>query len=93
MRWYYKSGLAIGLVWSLARVLGAYGEAARELDIAFLMGFMLTVGGWSAAFLVVDWIARAIGFPRRPPPGPPGPPGPSSASDGPPNERPTRPAA
>jgi len=62
VRWYYKAGLIVGLIWATARVLGAYGEASRELDLAFLFGFMLTIGGWSAAFLVVDWVGRAVGL-------------------------------
>jgi len=67
MDWYYKAGLAVGLIWATARALGAYGEASRELDINFLFGFMLTTGGWSAVFLIADRVAKALGW-RRPPP-------------------------
>jgi hypothetical protein len=65
--WYYKAALVVGLIWATARALGAYGEAARELDIEFLFRFMLTTGGWAAAFLVTDRVAKALGWRRRPP--------------------------
>jgi len=65
--WYYKGALIVGLLWATARVLGAYGEAARELDIGFLFGFMLTTGGWAAVFLVIDRVAKFLGW-RRPAP-------------------------
>ena len=67
MDWYYKAGLAVGLIWAGARVLGAYGEPAREMDINFLFGFLLTTGGWGALFLVIDRVAKALGWRRRPP--------------------------
>ena len=69
MDWYYKGGLIVGLIWAAARALGAYGEAARDLDINFLFGFLLTTGGWSAVFLVVDWVGKFLGLiPKRPKP-------------------------
>jgi hypothetical protein len=59
--------LIVGLIWATARVLGAYGEAARELDINFLFGFLLTTGGWAAVFLIIDRVAKFLGW-KRPPP-------------------------
>ena len=64
MDWYYKAGLGVGLIWAMARVLGAYGDAARELDIAFLFGFLLTTGGWAAVFLIIDRVAKFLGWKR-----------------------------
>ena len=64
--WYYKAALVVGLIWATARALGVYGDAARDLDIGFLFGFMLTVGGWAAVFLIVDRVAKFLGW-RRPP--------------------------
>jgi hypothetical protein len=64
MDWYYKGGLLVGLVWATARVLGAYGEQARDLDINFLFGFLLTTGGWAAVFLVIDRVAKFLGWKR-----------------------------
>jgi hypothetical protein len=66
VRWYYKAGLIVAMVWATARVLGAYGEASRDLDLSFFFAFMLTLGGWSALFLVIDWIGRAVGLIRQP---------------------------
>ena len=66
MDWYYKAALVIGLIWATARVLGAYGESSRELDINFLFGFMLTIGGWAAALLIADKVAKALGWRRTP---------------------------
>ena len=65
--WYYKGGLIVGLIWAAARALGAYGEAARDLDINFLFGFLLTTGGWAAVFLVTDRVAKFLGWKRVPP--------------------------
>jgi len=65
--WYYKGALIVGLIWATARVLGAYGEPARELDINFLFGFLLTTGGWAAVFLIIDRVAKFLGW-KRPPP-------------------------
>jgi hypothetical protein len=44
-----------------------YGEAARELDIAFLFGFLLTTGGWAAVFLIIDRVAKFLGWKRGTP--------------------------
>jgi hypothetical protein len=66
VQWYYKAGLILGLIWAAARALGAAGEAQRDLDIGFLFGFMLTVGGWSAVFLIVDVVLRATGLRKVP---------------------------
>jgi hypothetical protein len=66
VRWYYKAGLIVAMIWATARVLGAYGEASRDLDLSFFFAFMLTLGGWSALFLVIDWIGRAVGLIRQP---------------------------
>lgn len=63
--WYYKAALAVGLIWATARVMGAYGESARDLDINFLFGFLLTTGGWAAVFLVIDRVAKFLGWRRR----------------------------
>jgi hypothetical protein len=90
--WYYKAGLIVGLIWAAARALGAYGESARELDINFLFGFLLTTGGWAAVFLVVDWVARFLGLrPKRQArtqaadgPKPPASPQPAQPADSPP---------
>ncbi len=65
MDWYYKAGLGVGLIWATARVLGAYGDSARELDISFLFGFLLTTGGWAAVFLIVDRVAKFLGWKRN----------------------------
>ena len=62
--WYYKGGLIVGLIWATVRVLGAYGESARELDINFLFGFLLTTGGWAAVFLVIDRVVKFLGWKR-----------------------------
>ena len=62
MQWYYKGGLICGLLWAAGRALGMAGEDQRQLDINFLFGFMLTVGGWSAVFLIVDMVLRATGL-------------------------------
>jgi hypothetical protein len=67
--WYYRAGLVVGLIWATARVLGAYGEAARELDINFVFGFLLTTGGWAALFLVIDRVAKFLGWRRVQEPG------------------------
>jgi hypothetical protein len=86
--WYYKAGLIVGLLWAAARALGAYGESARELDIAFLFGFLLTTGGWAAVFLVVDWVARFLGLrPNRVTP-----PASQEAAADPPTPAPSRPS-
>ncbi len=66
MDWYYKAALIVALIWGAARALGAYGEAARELDISFLYGFLLTLGGWGLVFLIVDRVAKALGWRRGP---------------------------
>ena len=81
MDWYYKAGLIFGLIWATGRALGVYGEANRELDINFLFGFMVTTGGWAAVFLVVDRIAKFLGW--RPKRATPGMPDASSTSDAP----------
>ena len=65
--WYYKGGLIVGLVWGAARALGAYGEQARDLDINFVYGFLLTTGGWAAVFFVIDRVAKFLGW-KRPTP-------------------------
>ena len=44
MDWYFKGGLIVGLIWGAARALGVYGEQARDLDINFVYGFLLTTG-------------------------------------------------
>ena len=68
MDWYYEGGLIVGLIWGAARALGAYGEQARDLDINFLYGFLLTTGGWAAVFFVIDRIAKFLGWKRPAPP-------------------------
>ena len=85
MDWYYKAALIVGLIWATARVLGAYGEAARELDINFLYGFLLTMGGWGMVFLIIDRVAKALGWRRQVTdagPGAPGTVGPGTVGPG-----------
>jgi len=67
MDWYWKAALIVALIWGAARALGVYGEAARELDIGFVYGFLLTLGGWGAVFFIIDRVARAFGWRREPP--------------------------
>ncbi len=67
MDWYYKGGLIVGLIWGALRALGVYGEASRDLDLNFLFAFLLTTGGWSAVFLVVDRVAKFFGWKRAVP--------------------------
>jgi len=64
--WYFKTALAVAIAWGVGRSLGVYGEAARELDFAFLYGFLLTLGGWGAVFFVIDRIAKFLGWKRAP---------------------------
>jgi hypothetical protein len=72
MDWYWKAALAIAVAWGVARALGVYGEAARELDLSFVYGFLLTLGGWGAVFYVIDRVAKFLGWRRLPqPPEPP----------------------
>jgi len=65
VRWYFKAGLIVAFVWATGRVLGVYGEASRDLDLNFLFAFLLTLGGWSSVFYVVDWIVRGVGLIRQ----------------------------
>jgi hypothetical protein len=67
MDWYYKAALVVALIWGAARALGVYGEQARDLDLSFLIGFMFTLGGWAAIFLIADRIAKFLGWKRQPP--------------------------
>ncbi len=62
MQWYYKGGLICGLLWGIGRALGMAGDAQRQVDVNFLFGLMLTIGGWSMVFLVVDMGLRALGL-------------------------------
>jgi hypothetical protein len=63
--WYYKAAIVVALIWATARALGVYGEASRELDLSFLISFMLTMGGWAAVFLIVDRVAKFLGWKRE----------------------------
>jgi hypothetical protein len=65
--WYYKAALVIAVIWGTARALGVYGEASRDLDLNFLIGFMFTLGGWAVVFLIADRIAKFLGWKRQPP--------------------------
>jgi hypothetical protein len=62
--WYFKAALGVAIIWGVARSLGAYGDAARDLDLNFLYGFLLTLGGWGALFYVIDRVARFLGWRR-----------------------------
>jgi hypothetical protein len=64
--WYYKAAIVIALLWGAGRALGVYGEASRDLDLNFLTGFLLTMGGWAAVFYVIDRIAKFLGWKRQP---------------------------
>lgn len=67
MDWYWKAALAVSLIWAAARALGIYGEAARDLDLSFLFAYLLTLGGWGAVFLIVDRVAKFLGWKRERP--------------------------
>jgi hypothetical protein len=64
--WYWKAAGLVAIAWGVARALGVYGEAERELDLPFLYGFLLTLGGWGAVFFVIDRIAKFVGWNRPP---------------------------
>ena len=67
MDWYYKAALVVAVIWGTARALGVYGETSRDLDFNFLIGFMFTLGGWAAVFLIADRVAKFLGWKRQPP--------------------------
>jgi hypothetical protein len=82
MDWYFKAAIAVAVAWGIARSLGVYGEAARELDLSFVYGFLLTLGGWGAVFYVIDRVAKFLGWRRPPqPPEPPAGPAATPAAD------------
>ena len=83
MDWYWKAAIGIAIAWGVARALGVYGEAARELDLSFVYGFLLTLGGWGAVFYVIDRVAKLLGWKRQPEP--PQQPEPPVAPDPPPS--------
>jgi len=64
--WYYKAAIVVALLWGTGRALGVYGESARDLDLNFLTGFLLTLGGWAAVFYVIDRTAKFLGWRRQP---------------------------
>jgi hypothetical protein len=63
--WYYKAAIVVSLIWATARALGIYGEQSRDLDLAFLFGFMVTLGGWAAVFMIIDRVAKFLGWKRQ----------------------------
>jgi hypothetical protein len=80
--WYYKAAIVVALIWGVARALGVYGEAARDLDLGFITSFMLTLGGWAAVFLIIDRVAKFLGWRREPAASVPGAGAPNVASAG-----------
>ena len=65
MHWYYKAGIAIGLLWGTLRALGVYGEDLRDVDLRFVYGFLATTGSFAGVFLIIDRVAKALGWRRE----------------------------